>query len=208
MAKACSDKAGWLQHSQHAPGHVCVRTGQAGTKKQLCQYCQNGKNKHFLVEVSLQLIFLLNTFPSVCRLCRQTNLFSCKYVCTFPQHVHCNNWKLDILLLIPCNHSGGCGRRGVEAVRRVNRLLSVRSPVRSAWVGWPLNSNLSWIKFTVLLGLIKWIPLADEHGYRAPGLAPLPAGSVFSQYCAALQHNTCWSNLGTQMFQLHSIREA
>lgn len=47
VAKACSDKAGWLQHSQHAPGCVCERTGQAGTKKQLCQYCQNGKNKHF-----------------------------------------------------------------------------------------------------------------------------------------------------------------
>lgn len=47
VAKACSDKAGWLRRSQHAPGCVCERTGQAATKKQLSQYCQNGKNKHF-----------------------------------------------------------------------------------------------------------------------------------------------------------------
>ncbi|CAB1431123.1 unnamed protein product [Pleuronectes platessa] len=51
-----------------------------------------------------------------------------------------------------------------------------------------LNPALSWIKFTVLLGLIKRIPLADEHGSCAPGLALLPAGSVFSRHCAAPQH--------------------
>lgn len=38
------------------------------------------------------------------------------------------------------------------------------------------NSALSRIKFTVLLGLIKRIPLADEHGSGAPGLAPAPSG--------------------------------
>lgn len=56
------------------------------------------------------------------------------------------------------------------------------------WAGPVLNSALSWIKFTVLLGLIKWIPPADEHGCGAPGLALLPEGSVFSRYCAALEH--------------------
>lgn len=53
-----------------------------------------------------------------------------------------------------------------------------------------LNSALSWIKFTVLLGLIMWIPPTDRRERPGEHLASLllPAGSVFSRYSAAPHH--------------------
>lgn len=53
-----------------------------------------------------------------------------------------------------------------------------------------LNSALSWIKFTVLLGLIMWIPPTDRRERPWEHLVSLllPAGSVFSRYSAAPHH--------------------
>ena len=47
MDGACRNMVCWLLVSQRAPGHVCGRTRQAGTKEQLCQYRQNGKKQTF-----------------------------------------------------------------------------------------------------------------------------------------------------------------
>lgn len=62
-----------------------------------------------------------------------------------------------------------------------------------------------WIEFTVLLGLIKWIPLADERGcavehLASPGSQRTPRSHDTVPFCS-----TCWSDLGQQMFQLHSV---
>lgn len=89
VARACSDKAVWLQPSQHAPGCVCERTGQAETKEQLCQYRRNGKNKHLCLSCFSSFFFPLNSsppvhLPAVCRKWSQTNFFSCKYPSVFP----------------------------------------------------------------------------------------------------------------------------
>lgn len=102
VVKACSDKVDLLLHFQYAPGCVCERTGQAGTKNQLSQYHQNGKNKHFWV--SFQLFF-----PYVCRLCRLTKLFSRKYfsICIF--HISYKKCKLDNFCL-PCINGGCCDK--------------------------------------------------------------------------------------------------
>lgn len=85
-AKACSDKIGWLRCSQHA---------QAGTKKQLCQYCQNKQT--FVAEV----MFPLNRFPSVnlpvvWGICRQRNLHPFLHLFQYCSSNYC---KLDVVLL-------------------------------------------------------------------------------------------------------------
>lgn len=84
----------------------------------------------FLGEVSFQLFFPLNSFssvnlPLVCRLCRQTKLFSCKYFSIFPLHFPA---RLTYLCLL-CTDSGCCDRQGYEGVRR--SLVSNPSTIRA-----------------------------------------------------------------------------
>lgn len=68
-----------------------------------------------------------------------------------------------------------------------------------------LRPGSDWIEFTVLLGLMKWIPPADERGcavehLASPGSQWTPRSHDTAPLCC-----TCWSDLGQQMFQLHSL---
>lgn len=77
----------WLLHFKHAPGCVCERTGQAGTEEQLCQYWQNGKNKHFSSRCHFRSFPLVN-LPWACKLCVQI-CFPANTTVLFPQQVQC-----------------------------------------------------------------------------------------------------------------------
>lgn len=108
----------------------------------------------FLGEVSFQLFFPLNSFPSanfplVCRVCSQTKLFSSKYFSIFPLHVPHFLQKLEITHFLACfgvreiifgfalnvfnimlHINSGCyERQGYVGVRR--SLVSNQSPLRT-----------------------------------------------------------------------------
>lgn len=87
---------GWLVPQR------CSQHAQAGTKNQLCQYCQ--KKQTFVAEV----IFPLNRFPSinlpvVWGICRQRNLHLFLHLFQYFSPNYC---KLDMVLLLRvCNTS-------------------------------------------------------------------------------------------------------
>lgn len=64
-----------------------------------------------------------------------------------------------------------------------------------------LRPSSDWIEFTALLGLIKWMKAAVLWSTWPPQ-APsgLPRSHDTVPFCS-----TCWSDLGQQMFQLHSV---
>lgn len=93
VVKACNDKVGWLAAALPTCTWVCLwkdRTGRnEGTAMSIAT---KWEKQTFLGEVSFQLFFPLNSFPSanfpiVCRVCSQTELFPCKYFTIFPLHV-------------------------------------------------------------------------------------------------------------------------
>lgn len=67
------------------------------------------------------------------------------------------------------------------------------------------NFAAYWIKFAVMLGLIKQIPQQMNMNSEAPCLAPLPAGSVFSRHCAALHHLLVRPQAADVLAGTHSI---
>lgn len=62
VAKACSDRAGWLQRSRRAPGCVCERNGTGRNEETAMSILPKWEKQTFLLK-PFQFFFPPNSFP-------------------------------------------------------------------------------------------------------------------------------------------------
>lgn len=90
----------------------------------------------------------------------------------------------------------------------VTRLLSVKSLVRPAWVSWPC------VKLCSVLDQVyssAWFNKVDSPPHMNMDVEHLALPSSQRTLCShdtVPLRSTCWSDLGQQMFQLHSISKS